>query len=236
MLRLGILPTGWIYPKLQRAVRDLLRKRTQLVRQRTASTLALRAALERTTGRRLSTNALKKLTPDELAGWIEDPNVELSMNASLAMIETASEQIERIEREILAQAKLDDDFRILRTIPGVGPVIAATIQYETGDIHRFASVGNYVSYCRLVRAERSSNQRVKGQGLRQNGNPYLSWAYHEAAHFAVRFQPQARRWHEKKRSKSCPLVAIRALAHKLARAAYYMMRDQVPYEPARLFG
>ena len=83
---------------------------------------------------------------------------------------------------------------------------------------------------------RHSNQRVKGSGLRKNGNPYLSWAFHEAAHFAVRFQPDAKRWYEKKRSKTCPLVAIRALAHKLARAVYFMMRDQMPYEPKRLFG
>jgi len=236
MLRLGILPTGWIYPKKERAVRDLLRRRSQLVRQRTASRLGLRNVLERTTARRLSTNALKRLTRDDLAGWIEDENVRLSMAASLAMIEAASEQIEHLERTILEQAKLKDGYRVLTTIPGVGPVLAATIQYETGDLGRFATVGHYVSYCRLVKAERSSNQRIKGQGLRKNGNPYLSWAFHEAAHFAVRFQPQARRWYEKKRARTCALVAIRALAHKLARAAYFMMRDQVPYAPARLFG
>ena len=181
-------------------------------------------------------NALKKVTQDDLSGWIEDPNVRLSMAASLAMIEAASEQIEHLERTILEQAKLKDGYRILTTIPGVGPVIAATLQYETGDLGRFATVGDYVSYCRLVKAERSSNQRIKGQGLRKNGNPYLSWAFHEAAHFAVRFQPQARRWYEKKRARTCALVAIRALAHKLARAAYFMMRDQVPYAPTRLFG
>ncbi len=236
MLRLGILPTGWIYPKRQRAVRDLLRKRSQLVRQRTASRLGLRNILERTTARRLTANGLKKLTADDLSEWIEDPNVRLSMVASLAMIETASEQIEHIEQVILKQASLSDSYRILTTIPGIGPIIASTIQYETGEIERFATVGNYVSYCRLVRALRTTNQRVKGQGLRKNGNPYLSWAYHEAAHFAVRFQPKARGWYEKKRSRTCPLVAIRALAHKLARAAYFMMRDRVPYEPARLFG
>ncbi len=131
---------------------------------------------------------------------------------------------------------LEEGYRILTTIPGVGPVLAATIQYETGDIARFPSVGKYVSYCRLVKAEKTSNQRIKGSGLRKNGNPYLSWAFHEAAHFAVRFQPEARRWYERKRSKSCALVAIRALAHKLARAAYFMMRDQVPYQPTRIFG
>jgi transposase len=236
MLRLGILPTGWIYPKQDRAVRDLLRRRSQLVRQRTASRLGLRNVLERTTARRLSTNALKKLTRDDLAGWIDDENVRLSMAASLAMIEAAEEQIEHLERTILEQAKLKDGYRILTTIPGVGPVLAATMQYETGDLGRFATVGHYVSYCRLVKAERSSNQRIKGQGLRKNGNPYLSWAFHEAAHFAVRFQPQARRWYERKRAQTCALVAIRALAHKLARAAYFMMRDQVPYAPTRLFG
>ncbi len=236
MLRLGILPTGWIYPRRQRAVRDLLRKRSQLVRQRTASRLGLRNVLERTTARRLTGNALKKVTTDDLSQWIEDPNVRLSMAASLAMIDTASEQIERIERAILEQATHNDSHRMLTTIPGVGPVIALTIQYETGDLGRFPGVGNYVSYCRLVRAERNTNRRTKGQGLRKNGNRYLSWAYHEAAHFAVRFQPKARRWYERKRSRTCPLVAIRALAHKLARASYFMMRDQVPYEPARLFG
>ena len=120
--------------------------------------LGLRNVLERTTARRLSTNALKTLTRDDLAGWIEDE------------------------------------------------------------------------------AERNSNQRLKGQGLRKNGNPYLSWACHEAAHFAVRLQPQARRWYEKKRAKTSALVAIRGLAHKLARAAYFMMRDQTPCTPARLFG
>ncbi|MCH7666019.1 MAG: IS110 family transposase [Acidobacteria bacterium] len=236
MLRLGILPTGWIYPKEKRAIRDLLRRRSQLVRQKTANRLGLRNVLERTTARRLSANALKKISQDDLCEWIEDPNVRLSMTASLAVAEALSQQIDTIEKTIQKHAVLEDSYRILISIKGIGPVLASTIQYETGDIGRFQAVGNYVSYCRLVKAERNSNHRVKGQGLRKNGNPYLSWAFHEAAHFAVRFQPDAKRWYEKKRSKTCPLVAIRALAHKLARAAYFMMRDQVPYEPKRLFG
>jgi transposase len=236
MLRLGALPTGWIYPKHERAVRDLLRRRSQLVRQRTANRLGLRNVLERTSARRLSANRLKKLTADDLLLWIEDSNVRLSMMASLAMIEAASEQIDMLEKTILEHAVHRGGYRIVRTIPGIGPVIASTIEYETGDIHRFPTVGTYASYCRLVKAEKSSNQRVKGQGLKKNGNPYLSWAFHEAAHFAVRFQPDARRWYQRKRSMTCALVAIRALAHKLARAVYYMIRDQALYEPKRLFG
>ena len=236
MLRLGILPTGWIYPREKRAVRDLLRRRSQLVRQKTANRLGLRNVLERSAAKRLSSNALKRVSKADLCEWIEDPHVRLSMQASLAVIDTLSEQIERIEKTVAEHAVLDDSYRLLTSVKGIGPTLASTIWYETGDIGRFSTVGKYVSYCRLVRAERNSNQRVKGSGLRKNGNPYLSWAFHEAAHFAVRFQPDARRWYEKKRSKTCPLVAIRALAHKLARAAYFMMRDQVPYEPQRLFG
>jgi len=236
MLHLGILPTGWICPPEERAVRDLLRKRTQLVRQRVASRLSLRNILERTTARRLSGNALERLSEEELAGWIEDEHVRLSMTTTLAVIETLDEQIELLEGVVFEQARKESAFSVLQTIPGVGPILASTIQYETGDLSRFAGVGHYASYCRLVRSERLSNERRKGQGLRKNGNAYLSWAYHEAAHFALRYQPSARKWHERKRSKTCALVAIRALAHKLARAAYFMMRDQVAYEPSRLFG
>ena len=140
MLRLRILPTGWIYPKEKRAIRDLLRRRSQLVRQRTASRLGLRNVLERTTGRRLSANALKRITADDLAEWIDDANIRLSMSASLAIIDAASDQIVAIEARISEQAVLEDGYRLLTTIPGVGPVIASTIQYETGDIGRFESV------------------------------------------------------------------------------------------------
>jgi hypothetical protein len=91
--------------------------------------------------------------------------------------------------------------------------------YETGSIDRFPAVGNFASYCRCVRSERTSNARRKGAGNRKNGNPYLSWAFTEAAHFARRFQPQARRFYDRKLAKTHPVVALRALAHKLARVA-----------------
>ena len=236
MLRLGILPTGWICPPEERAVRDLLRKRMQLGRQRVACRLSLRNLLERTTARRLNSNALKRLSPKDLSSWIEDEHVRLSMETTLAVVQTLEEQIELIEGVVLKEARRGPAFSVLQTIPGVGPILASTIQYETGELGRFAGVGAYASYCRLVRSERLTNQRRKGQGLRKNGNAYLSWAYHEAAHFAMRYQPSARKWYERKQSKTCALVAIRALAHKLARAAYFMMRDQVAYEPSRLFG
>ena len=143
--------------------------------------------------------------------------------------------IEQREKAVLAQGKLRPDYKILRTIRGVGETLALTIMYETGEIRRFQRVGQYASYCRCVRSERLSNGKRKGEGQRKNGNPYLSWAFHEAAHFAVRFQPPAKRFYERKRARTNAIVAIRALAHKLARATYFMLRDQKAYDPAMLF-
>jgi transposase len=106
---------------------------------------------------------------------------------------------------------------------------------EVGDIKRFQKVGNFASYCRLVKTERLSVGKRKGSGNARNGNPYLSWAFSEAAHFAIRYHDAAKRFYQCKRAKTNGIVAVRALAHKLARASYYVMRDKVKFDPERLF-
>nr|WP_265335353.1 transposase [Paraburkholderia franconis] len=106
---------------------------------------------------------------------------------------------------------------------------------ETGTIARFRSVGQFSSYCRCVDSKRISNGKKKGEGNAKNGNKYLAWAFIEAAAIALRSCPQARRFYERKKAKRLPVVAMKALAHKLARAAYYMMRDGKPFEVTRCF-
>jgi transposase len=118
----------------------------------------------------------------------------------------------------------------------VGRRIGLTILYETGDIRRFKKVGNYASYCRCVSTDRRSDERSKGKGNRKNGNPYLSWAFAEAAVFVARFQPAARKYLDRKTAKTHRIVALRALAHKLSRAVYFMLRDGTFYNPQLLFG
>jgi transposase len=114
-------------------------------------------------------------------------------------------------------------------------VLSLVILYEAGSISRFASAGDFSSYCRLVKSTRLSNGKRKGSGNRKNGNPYLSWAFSEAAHYAVQHHPTAARYVQRKRAKTNGIVAIRALAHKLARATYYVLRDDVDFAPERLF-
>ena len=97
-------------------------------------------------------------------------------------------------------------------------------------------MGNFASYCRLVKSARLSAGKRKGSGNPRNGNPYLSWAFSEAAHFAVRYHPPARMYFQRKSSKTNGIIAIRALAHKLARASYYVMKDQVDFDSEKVFG
>jgi transposase len=235
LMRLGILPTGYIYPKAQRPLRDLTRQRGRLVRQRTANLLSVQNTIARETGEMVKGNALKKLTEEEIAERLPTPELVLQVDARRRVIAVLDEQIQRIEKLVQAHGALRPEFRILRSMKGIGLTLGLTIMYETGDIGRFDRVGRYASYCRCVPAERRSNQRKKGEGNRKNGNPYLSWAFSEAAHFARRFQPQAKKFYDRKLARRGRLIAERALAHKLCRATYFMLRDQVPYDPGLLF-
>ena len=126
----------------------------------------------------------------------------------------------------------------LLTVQGIGAILAQTITLETGAISRFPTVGHYASYCRCVDSTKISNGKRKGQGNVKNGNPYLSWAYMEAAQYAMRFQPAAQRFYQRKLAKSNKntILARKAVAHKLARACYYIMRDLVPFDATKAFG
>ena len=235
LLRLGILPTGHIYPKESRGVRDLLRKRGQLVRQRTAHILSIENLYARNSGDRLSCNAIKCLTEEQIQQQFADPNVALAIDSNRILMNALDQQIKVLEQALLKQTKLDPRYRKLLTIDGVGEILALTITLETGDIGRFAQVGNFTSYCRCVGSEKLSNGKKKGQGNSKNGNKYLAWAFVEAANFAIRFNEQAKRFYQRKAAKRNRVVALKAVAHKLARASYYVMRDQVPFDSTKLF-
>lgn len=121
------------------------------------------------------------------------------------------------------------------TLPGIGKVLAISIALETGAISRFPTAGDYASYCRCVQSLRKSNDKIKGKNNRRNGNPYLSWAFHEAADKAKRYCPHAKKFFERKLRKGNIFIARNALAHKYARACYYVLRDQVDYDVTRVF-
>jgi len=236
MLHLEILPEGYIYPKAGRAVRDLLRKRSHLVRQRTANLLSFQNLLRRNTAESMSAAAIKRLDEAQIEELVSNRELALAMNSTLAVIRCLGEQIQIVEAQVLSQVKLEPAFQLLMTVPGIGPVLALTIMLETGDARRFDSVGQFASYCRCVSTTRLSNGKKKGEGNRKNGNKYLAWAFVEAAQHARRHCPSIRRFHDKKKAKTHAVVAIKAVAHKLSRASYHVMRDNVAFDLTKAFG
>ena len=140
-----------------------------------------------------------------------------------------------LEKRLAAQVKLQPGYQLVKAIPGIGQILATTIMLETGTISRFADVGNFSSYCRCVDSLHESNGKKKGSGNTKNGNKYLAWAFLEAANFALRFCPEAKRFYERKKSRTNRVVALKSVAHKLARACYYILRDQKPFEVTRCF-
>jgi transposase len=238
LLRLGVLPEGYIYPKAERAVRDLLRKRAHLVRQHTANVLSVQNILTRNTGARFSVKRIHELTKQELQSLLaEEPQV-LAVTSSLAVLDCLRHQIKTLEKTVHKRLHHTPAYEQLLTVDGIGTILAQTITLETGAISRFPTVGNYASYCRCVDSNKISNGKRKGTGNVKNGNPYLAWAYMEAAQFALRFQPAAQRFYQRKlaKSRNNTVLARKAVAHKLSRACYYIMRDLVPFEAATAFG
>lgn len=104
-----------------------------------------------------------------------------------------------------------------------------------GTIERFASAGTFASYARCVDSQHMSNGKKKGEGNTKNGNPYLSWAFIEAANFALRYCAEAKRFYERKKVKTNTILARKALAHKLARACFHMLKEHKPFDMTRCF-
>jgi len=235
LLRLGILHEGYIYPRESRAVRDLMRRRMQLVQTRSAQITCIQTQFARTTASSPSGDAIKRMQPEDVEALLTDVNVASGVRANLEVVRTLNGEIRRLECEILDQVKLATQFMPLLSIPGVGRILALAIMLESGAIERFAKVGNFSSYARCVDSKRLSNDKKKGEGNRKSGNKYLAWAFVEAAHFAVRYNPRIKRFYERKAAKTNKLVASKAVAHKLARAAYHVMRARMPFDEARAF-
>lgn len=235
LLRLGILPTGYIYPKEERAVRDLLRKRSQLVRQSTTNILSLQNILARNTARSLPSYRIKMLDDSQAEKLLDDPNITLALTSNLYIIKCLQSTITDIETTVLKQIRLRPEFKKLLTVSGIGEILGLTIMLESGDMSRFPKVGNFSSYCRCVKSERFSNGKKKGEGNRKNGNKYLAWAFIEAANFAIRYNDKVKSFYQKKKSKTNGVIATKAVAHKLARACYHIIKDQVPFDVNKAF-
>ena len=227
---------GYIYPKEQRAVRDLLRKRSLLVHHWTAHTLSAHSLHSRLTGRQASSNVIQGTHAESIyLPSLANTNRQLEMQTSLRMVQVLHKQIILLEKAVLSQVKLAPMFLGLKRVPGIGDILGLTIMLETGEISRFPSAGHYASYCRAVKSVKTCNGKKKGEGNRKNGNRYMGWAYVEAANFITRFNDPAKRFFQRKVAQRNRAVAVKSTTNKLAKACFYIMRDQVEFDQNLLF-
>ncbi len=194
--RLKILPKAHVYDPQLRPVRDLLRRRTNLVQQRTALLLSFKSLYARTTGQRLDLRDAKKMEPGQAPKLYEHPANQLIAQVQAEHIQALDKSIHRIKKVVLGCARQLPMYEKLLSIPGIGRILALTITMEVGDIKRFPSDGDFASYCRMVDAKRLSNGKCKADNNQKCGNRYLAWAFVEAANFARRYDPQCRRWYD----------------------------------------
>jgi transposase len=233
LLRVGLLPPAYVYPAEMRATRDLLRRRSYLVRRRSEALthvqlIGWQYQHDAPTGKlRYASNRAAVLDR------VDDACVRRTLQVDLDLAEHLDQQINELETFLTAQAKGHDlpTFYRLRSIPGVGKVLALTLLYEIGDIRRFETVGGFLSYARLVRPAKESAGKRVGSGNAKMGNAHLKWAFREAAALMTRHEPTIKAWAARKAKAVGKGKAQAILAAKLARAVYVMLRRGIPFDP-----
>jgi transposase len=233
--RLDILPTGYIYDATLRPVRDLLRRRLSLVHQRSSLLVSFKSLYTRMTGAAMNLGKLKSMEPNQAAALYEHPAHQLIAKIQKEHIEGLDKSIARIEKAVLQSVQKLPYYEKLNTLPGVGRILGMTITLEVGEIERFKTAGDFASYCRAVDSKRTSNEKNKGRNNRKCGNKYLAWAFVEAANFARRYDERCRRWFDRKAARTNTVIATKALACKLAKAAWHLMAEKTDYDEQRIF-
>jgi len=237
LLRSGMLPMAYVYPQQMRSTRDLLRRRLYLSRQHAQ----LQTHIQ-------NTNTQYNLPPFEkridrrsnrtgIGDRFTDPMVRTTIEVDVALLDALHEQILAIERQINAQVPEHDPVAVhlLRSIPGVGKILALVIFYEIHDINRFPKVGNFISYARLVKcAHESAGKRRTGKNSKI-GNVHLKWAFSEAACLFLRRNERAKHYHKRLVSKYGNAKALSIIAQKLGRTVYSMLKRRTPFDPKRFF-
>jgi transposase len=240
LLRGGTLPVAYVYPAGMRETRDLLRRRQYLVHKRVEAITHVQIINSQYNhapfGKKLGYAANRQEL--KIADRFTDPSVGKTIAIDLALIDRYDELIGAVELYLRRTAKVDDvqTYHRLQTIPGVGPILALVLLYEIHDISRFADVGRFLSYARLVRcAHESAGKKTGAAGNKKIGNPHLRWAFGEAACLFLRQSERARRWKDKQEKRRGSAKAMGILAAKLARAVYHVLTKKVAFDEARFW-
>jgi transposase len=239
LLKGGNFPLAYAYPQGMRETRDLLRRRMYLVHKRAELITHLEILNAQNNlppfGKKLSyaANRAELHIPERF----RHPSVQLSATLDLDLIDKLDELIATVERQLTRTAKVDDvqTYHRLRTVPGIGPILALVLLYEMHDCARFDQVGQFLSYCRLVRCDHESAGKKKGSGGKKIGNAHLRWAFAEIACLFLRGSERARQWKQKQEKKHGAGKVLGILAARLARSVFHMIRKQEAFDEDRFW-
>ncbi len=234
LLRGGNLPKAYVYPAAMRATRDLLRRRTHLVRKRAELFTHIKIIASQY-GLPSPGNLHVLENRAQAAKLFPDPAVQRSVDLDLDLIDTYDPLLRQLENELVRSAKGHDahNFFLLKTIPGIGRILGLTLLYEIHDINRFPRVQDFCSYCRLIGGTHESAGKPAGSGGHKIGNANLKWAFSEAAVLFLAKHPGAKKYKERLVRKHGKAKAMAILAHKLGRIVYYILKRGRPFDPSR---
>jgi transposase len=237
LLRGGMLPMAYVYPRAMRATRDLLRRRCHFMRKRAE----LITHIQNTASQCLLPRFGKKIAyhgnRTNLAEHFTDPEVRKSIETNLSLLDHYDRLLTDLELHLTRSAKVHDvnAFYRLRSVPGIGKILALVLLYEIHDIHRFPRVQDFVSYCRVVKCAKESDGKHYGYAGTKIGNAHLKWAFSEAAVLSLRQNPTAQQYVVRLAQKHGKPKALTILAHKLARAVYFMLSRGHAFDATKFF-
>ena len=235
LIRGGNFPLAYVYPKEMRATRDLLRRRTKMVKQGGN----LKAHTINTTSQynlpSIKVNLKNKEARELVRSAFPDPVVQKNMDLNMALLECYAKELSKVEWFLEQQAKQHNPvhLHILRSISGIGRILSLTIIYEIGDINRFPSVQNFASYARLVKCKAESTGKTYGTSGNKIGNAHLKWAFSEAAVLYLRGNEKAQKYLKKLQKRMSKAKALSVLAHKIGRCVYFMMKNNTVFDENR---
>jgi len=235
LLRCGMIPMAYVYPPELRATRDLLRRRMHLVRKRAELIAHIQNTNSQYNLPAFGKKIAYKANRQGLAECFVEPSVQKSIEVDLLLIDHYDRLVRDLELHIVRHAKQHDvqTYYRLRSVPGIGEILALVILYEVHDIGRFEQVGDFVSYCRLVKCAKESAGKHYGFSGKKIGNAHLKWAFSEAAVLFLRKNPEGQKSFSRLERKHGKGKALTVLAHKIARAVYYMLKRHTAFEMKR---
>jgi transposase len=232
LLRAGMIPMSYVYPAQMRSTRDLLRRRMHFMYKRSE----LLSHIQNTKTQYNLPDFYKKIAykanRSAIADHFADDSVRKSIELDLHLLNQYDSLLNEVELYLIRHAKehRPNDLYLLRTIPGVGKILALVMLYEIQDVSRFERVQNFTSYARLIKPQKESAGKSRGSGNRKMGNAYLKWAFSEATLLLIREKQEIKDYHLKLKNKHGKARALAIISHKLGRAVYYMLKNKQAFD------